>query len=77
MMAVGVEVQAGGVRLSAPRLLFEREFASGGYITIANYDVLPDGSFVMTEAVPGSPRLTVVTNWFDVLRRQMAGTNAR
>lgn len=29
-------------------------------LTIANYDVLPDGAFVMTEAEPGSPRLTVV-----------------
>jgi hypothetical protein len=28
-----------------------------------------DGSFVMTEAEPGSPRLTVVLNWFDVLKR--------
>ena len=53
-------------------MLFEREFASGGYITIANYDVLPDGLFVMTEAEPGSPRLTVVLNWFDVLKRKLA-----
>ncbi len=58
-------------------MLFEREFASGGYITIANYDVLPDGSFVMTEAEPGSPRLTVVLNWFDVLKRRLASGAAK
>ena len=60
-----------------PRLLFEREFTSGGYITIANYDVLADGSFVMTEADPGSPRLTVVLNWLEALTRQMASPAAR
>ena len=65
------------VRLESPRLLFEREFASGGFITIANYDVLPDGSFVMTESEPGSPRLTVVLNWLDVMKRQLAGSAAR
>ena len=61
MMSVAVDASGRGSRLSSPRLLFEREFASGGYITIANYDVLADGSFVMTEAEPGSPRLTVVS----------------
>ena len=77
MMAVGLEARTGAVRLTAPRMLFEREFASGGYITIANYDVLPDGSFVMTEAEPGSPRLTVVLNWFDVLKRKLASSAVR
>lgn len=72
MMAVDVAMQGGAVRLSAPRLLFEREFSSGGYITIANYDVLPDDSFVMTEAEPGAPRLTVILNWLHVMKRQLA-----
>jgi Tol biopolymer transport system component len=69
MMAVAVAASGDGVSLSPPRLLFDRAFSSGGYITIANYDVLPDGSFVLPEAVPGPSRLTVVLNWLDVLRR--------
>jgi len=77
MMAVTVDLSRTEVRLESPRLIFEREFASGGFITIANYDVLADGSFVMTEAEPGSPRLTVVLNWFDVLKRQMASPAAK
>jgi Tol biopolymer transport system component len=77
MMAVGVDLSGTQVRLETPRQLFEREFASGGYITIANYDVLPDGAFVMTEAEPGSPRLTVVLNWLDVMKRQLASQGAR
>ena len=60
MLAVAVNVSGGAARLSAQRLLFEREFTSGGYITIANYDVLPDGSFVMTEAEPGAPKSVIV-----------------
>ena len=72
MMAVALDLSGTQVRLETPRQLFEREFASGGYITIANYDVLPDGAFVMTEAEPGSPRLTVVLNWLEMMKRQMA-----
>ena len=49
----------------------------GGYITIANYDVLPDGGFVMTEAEPGPPRLTVVLNWFEAMKRQLASPVVR
>lgn len=45
MMAVTVDLSRTEVRLESPRLIFEREFASGGFITIANYDVLADGSF--------------------------------
>ena len=78
MMAVGGgSVRRPTAQLETPRLLFEREFTSGGYITIANYDVLADGSFVMTEADPGSPRLTVVLNWLEALTRQMASPAAR
>ena len=71
MMAVAVSGSGAQVSLSPPRVLFDREFSSGGYITIANYDVLPDGSFVIPEAVPGPARLTVVSNWLAVLRRQL------
>ena len=38
---------------------------------------LPDGSFVMTEAEPGSPRLTVVLNGLDLMKRQLASGAAR
>ena len=69
MMAVAVSTTGDVVSLSPPRVLFDRAFSSGGYITIANYDVLPDGSFVIPEAVPGPSRLTVVLNWLDALRR--------
>jgi hypothetical protein len=31
----------------------------------------------MTESDPGSPRLTVVVNWFQALARQMASPAAR
>lgn len=71
LMAVEVDTSGGDVRISAPRELFDRNFSSGAYITIANYDMTPDGTFVMAEAVPGSPRLSVIVNWADEVRRRV------
>jgi serine/threonine-protein kinase len=56
--------------LSPPRLLFEQRYAFGSGITIANYDVSPDGQrFVMVKEDSSSSRLNVVLNWFDELTR--------
>jgi hypothetical protein len=72
MMAVRVDLSGADVRLSAPTMLFEQPFTTGAYITTANYDVTRDGEFVMLRAEPGVPRLTVVLNWTDELRRRLA-----
>ncbi len=74
MMAVAVDVAGADVRLSSPRVLFERDFTSGAFVTIANYDVTPDGAFVMTQSEPGAPRLTVVLNWLEDLKRRFGVT---
>jgi serine/threonine protein kinase/dipeptidyl aminopeptidase/acylaminoacyl peptidase len=71
MMAVGVETSGAEPRLSTPRVLFERTFASGAYVTIPNYDVMQDGSFVMMLPEPGVPRLTVVLDWIEELRAKV------
>lgn len=56
--------------LSPPRLLFEQRYAFGSGITIANYDVSPDGQrFVMVKEDSSSSRLNVVFNWFEELTR--------
>jgi Tol biopolymer transport system component len=71
LVAVDVETSGAEPRLSTPRLLFERTFASGAYVTIPNYDVMPDGSFVMMLPEPGAPRLTVVLDWIEELRTKV------
>jgi len=72
MMVVSVS-SGESMELGTPRLLFD-----GPYMLSpigrgnANYDVAADGRFVMVEALPdaGRPKLHVVLNWLEELRRQ-------
>jgi serine/threonine-protein kinase len=69
MMAVEIATSP-EVKLSAPRMLFEQQYAFGRGITIANYDVMPDGQhFIMVKDEAGAARLNVVLNWLNELRR--------
>ena len=49
MMAVAVTAVGNELQLSAPQRLFERSYADGAGITIANYDVAKDGRFLMVK----------------------------
>jgi hypothetical protein len=66
MMAVSID--ASGQVQSGPRALFDADFVRGTLDT-ANYDVLPDGRFVMVQrASQGSePMLHVFLNWVGTL----------
>jgi serine/threonine-protein kinase len=69
MMVVGFATDP-EVTLTSPRLLFEQQYAYGAGITIANYDVTPDGQrFVMVKDEATAGRLNVVLNWFSDLAR--------
>jgi Tol biopolymer transport system component len=69
MMAVEV-TRLPELTLSAPRLLFERPYAYGQTITLANYSVRSDGQrFLMVKEDADSGRLNVVLNWFEELKR--------
>jgi hypothetical protein len=58
-----------GPVLSQPRTLFERRYAYGATITIANYDVSRDGQrFLMVRNTTESSHLNVVLNWFEELK---------
>jgi hypothetical protein len=48
--------------------LFERSYALGPTLTAANYDVAPDGRFLMVKRETGSGRLNVVVNWIEALK---------
>lgn len=73
MLAVSV---AGDVepRLGRPVTLFDQDFSYGTGITFAQYDVLPDGRFVMVKRDAAAGRLNVVLNWTDELTRLTRGT---
>jgi hypothetical protein len=58
--------------LSQPTPLFQRPYAFGPTIGVANYDVAPDGErFVMVREAPGSSRLTLVLNWTEELKQRV------
>jgi eukaryotic-like serine/threonine-protein kinase len=64
-----VDVSAGvDLTLSQPRQLFEQRYVFQN-ISLANYDVSPDGQFVMVKEEAGSGRLNVVLNWTEELKR--------
>jgi serine/threonine-protein kinase len=58
------------LELGRPAELFEDRFARTS-LRIPNYAVAPDGRFLMVEQVeePESPRINVVLNWYEELRR--------
>ena len=65
-----VDAAAGvDVILSPPRQLFEQRYVFQN-ISLANYDVSPDGQrFVMIRDEAASGRLNVVLNWTEELKR--------
>ena len=69
MMAVAVE-SGPAFKAAAPRALFEGRYATLGWGE-ANYDVSPDGRFLMlrSEAQPPATELHLVVNWFAELQR--------
>jgi serine/threonine-protein kinase len=65
MMVVDVSIRSGDILL-LPRLLFEQRYDFGSALTVANYDVSPDGQrFVMVKDDSDAGRLNVVLHWFE------------
>ena len=79
IMAVNVQTSGDGFSASRPRLIASGNFVGGlggvsvGGSTFADYDVGPDGRFVMFpsagEEAPNVQLARVVVNWFEELRR--------
>jgi len=74
MFSVAVDL-AGGFRSAAPVLLFERPYASGDRDVMGfDYDLAPDGRFLMIKPSPAELRtdsVNVVVNWIDELTRRV------
>jgi serine/threonine protein kinase/Tol biopolymer transport system component len=70
MMAVTVDI-SGRFAFAAPRVLFEGDFDDVGGIT--DYDVAPDGRFLMLkpEVRVDRPGLALIVNWFEDFRRSL------
>ena len=69
MMVVALTA-APDVRLSAPRVLFEKRFSFGQSITLPNVSLSADGTeFLMVQEMPGGRHLDLVLNWLPSPRR--------
>jgi hypothetical protein len=74
MMAVAVSA-TGGLQFSAPKLLFERPYATGDREVVGlDYDLAPDGRFLMIKPSPDEFRLNssvnVVLNWIEEVKQR-------
>lgn len=71
-MAVAVRIGS-GLTPSQPRLLFEERFNQAPAYGPKNYDVAPDGRFIMVKPkVDVSPtEIHVVLNWFEEVKRRV------
>ena len=68
MVAVTFDGRGAAPVLGKPQVLFDQPFEYGQGISIANYDVLPDGRFVMLRAEPGGAPFHVIRHWADGLK---------
>ena len=71
----------GGITVGRPALLFEGDFERGAITPgIPEYDVAPDGRFIVVTPTAGAdspPRLDVVMNWVEDLKRRAPRQPAR
>ena len=71
VMTVAVDAAA-NPSLRSPRLLFEGPYQNDPLVGLPNYDVAPDGRFIMVSDPRATiTRLTIVQNWFEDLKRRV------
>ena len=58
--------------LSKPKALFKDEYDLGQGLTNANYDVTPDGRFLMLRRDAQGGHLRIILNWTEELKRELA-----
>ena len=60
-----------------PTTLFADEYDFGAGLSIANYDVTPDGHFIMLRRGANGGKLRVVVNWTSELEHILAAGGVR
>jgi Tol biopolymer transport system component len=76
---VAVSMDASGAELAfgKPRALFADEYDFGQGLSIANYDVTPDGRFIMLRRGANGGNLHVVVHWTEELKQILAAGGVR
>ena len=63
--------------LRKPTALFADEYDFGQGISIANYDLTPDGQFIMLRRDANGGKLRVIVDWTDELKQILASGGER
>lgn len=76
---VAVPMTASGAEpvFGKPTALFADEYDFGRNISIANYDVSPDGRFIMLRRGANGGKMRAVANWTEELKRLLASGGVR
>ena len=72
IVAVALDTSGAEPEFGKPTPLFADDYQFGGGNSIANYDVTPDGRFIMIRRGPNGGKLRVVLNWTEELKRILA-----
>ena len=75
--AVQIDTSAGEPKFGKPTTLFADEYDFGLGISMANYDVTPDGHFAMLRRGSNGGKLRVVANWTEELGQILAAGGLR
>jgi len=76
-MAATFDASGAEPTLGKPVALFTDVYDFGLNVSIANYDVTPDGRFIMLRRGAHGGRLRAVINWTEELKHVLAAGGAR
>jgi serine/threonine-protein kinase len=77
IVAVPISTSGAEPAFGKPVALFADEYDFGQGISNPNYDVTPDGRFVMLRRGPNGGKLRIVVHWTEELKRILAAGGAR
>ena len=72
VLAVSIDTSGAEPALGKPTPLFTDDYDFAAGTSIPNYDVTPEGRFIMTRRVVGGGRYRAVVNWTEELKRILA-----
>ena len=72
IVAVALDASGAEPVFGTPTALFADDDEFGAGASIANYDVTPDGRFIMIRRGPNGGKLSVVLNWTEELKQILA-----
>jgi len=77
IVAVALDASGAEPAFGKPTPLFADDYVFGGGASIANYDVTPDGRFIMIRRGANGGKLRVVVNWTEELKQILAAGGVR